>query len=74
MSGKANVVVIVDRFIDPGYVIYMSQDDSSRTLPLASSIAQSKLRTGSLSPTGKTITIFQKQDPTYTKWDDAGAE
>ncbi|KAK7818857.1 hypothetical protein U0070_001060 [Myodes glareolus] len=63
MSGKVDVVANGDPFIDLSSVIYMFQDDSSRTLPLASSIAQSKLRTGSLPPTGRPLPSSRSKIP-----------
>lgn len=54
-SDKVDIVAIGDPFIDLGYVIFMFQDDSSGTLPMTSTIAQSKLRTGSLLPMGRPL-------------------
>ncbi|ELK28542.1 Glyceraldehyde-3-phosphate dehydrogenase [Myotis davidii] len=69
-SGKVDIVAINDPFIDLNYMVYMFQFDSThgkfkRTV---------KAENGKLVVKGKSISIFQEQDPTNIKWSDGGAE
>ncbi|KAF3825488.1 hypothetical protein GH733_005470 [Mirounga leonina] len=69
-SGKENIVTINDPFIDLNYMIYLCWYDS--THGKFSSTVKTENRKFVIH--GKSISIFQEQDPTNTKWGDAGAE
>ena len=69
-SGKVGVSTISDPFIDLNYMVYMFQYDSTHGKFKGTVEAENR----KLVVNGKSVSIFQEQDPTNIKWGDAGAE
>lgn len=69
-GNKVNIVAINHPFIDLSYMVSMFQCDSTYD----KFNITVKGENGNLIINRKTITIFQKQDPTNFKWGDSGAE
>ncbi|KAL1773792.1 glyceraldehyde-3-phosphate dehydrogenase, partial [Sigmodon hispidus] len=69
-NDKVNVVAIKNPFIDLNYMVYMFQYDSTH----GKFNGTVKAENGKLIINGKTITIFQEQDPAHIKGGDAGAQ
>ncbi|MBZ3886949.1 Glyceraldehyde-3-phosphate dehydrogenase [Sciurus carolinensis] len=69
-SGKVDIVAFSDPFIDFNYMVYMFQCDSTHSKFQGTVKAEN----GKLVINGKSISIFQEQDPTNIKWGEAGAE